>query len=85
MKNLIQIISGFILLSIFTSYTYSQNLPTWQRAYRDLSVSPPESEGYDIYQLNDGSFLVVACKYSKLVPYSSFIILKLLNNILKTE
>jgi len=73
MKKLIQIISGFILLSIFTSYTYSQNLPTWQRAYRDLIVSPPKSEWYDMCQINDGSFLKVVCKYSKRVPNSSFI------------
>lgn len=68
MKKLIQIISGFILLSIFTSYTYSQNLPTWQRAYRDLTVSPPESIGHDAIQLNDGSFLVIALRASGWIP-----------------
>lgn len=83
MKKFIQIISGFIILSIFTSYTYSQNLPTWQREYRDLNVSPPKSEGYDMCQINDERFLKVACKYSKRVPNSSFINLILLNNFFK--
>ena len=80
MKNFIQIFSVFILLLITLSDLYAQNYPTWQRAYRDLTVSPPKSERYDLCQLNDGSFLKDACKYSKLVPNSSFINLILLNN-----
>ena len=68
MKNLIQIISGFILLSIFTSYTYSQNLPTWQRAYNDPAGKWNQCKGYDGCQLRNGNLIVTVETQPKEVP-----------------
>jgi|GEM_PF-5732054 hypothetical protein len=68
MKKLIQILSGFILLSILTSYTYSQNLPTWQRAYNDPAGKWNQCKGYDCCQLRNGNLIITTETAPKIIP-----------------
>lgn len=72
MKNIIYVLSCIILILAISYKSYGQSNPTWQRAYRDLSINSHKCYGYTSCQLNDGSFLIIGVTPSGYTPENIF-------------